>query len=371
MEFEVQSSVFEELLFNVLPAIPSKTTVPVYTNFLFEINDGVLNISGSNGEMTIRTKTEIFSSENISFCLPAKLLYDTIKNIPSNLNLKFVFAENQKLNIYAGRGEYKFVYKDSKEYPKIPVAIDESFTEINGLYLKNLIQKTSFAVASEDDTRVAMTGLLFDFDNNKLKVVATNGHLLGKYEKEIESIDFNAQYIIPVRAAEALLKVLTDKTVKIIFQHGSIKFQIGNYELTTRIINAKYPDYNSVIPKESKYQLKIKASEFRAALKRLLIYSSGEARKVTLLLNENKITVKAYNDLNSAEGVEEVDCQYSGVPFEISFNGTNLEKVLSQFDDDEITLNMTSPEKTILIKSTKEVQGEDYLILTVPLRTNK
>ncbi|HOJ36877.1 MAG TPA: DNA polymerase III subunit beta [Ignavibacteriales bacterium] len=371
MEFEVKSSVFNEILSNVIPAIPTKTTQPILTNFLFEITDGVLNVSATNGDMTIRSKTDIFSTENISFCLPAKLLYETIKNVLSTENLKFVFKENHKLIIHAGRGEYKFTYIDANEYPKIPIAIDESFTEINGLLLKTFIQKTSFAVASEDDTRVAMTGILFDFDNNKLKVVATNGHLLGKYEKDLENIDFSSQYIVPAKATDALLKVLTDKTVKIIFQHGSIKFLMGNYELTTRIINAKYPDYNTVIPKETKYEMIINSGQLRTAIKRLLVYATGETKKIVLTLGDNKIIIKAYNELNAAEGVEEIDCQYSDTPFDISFNGGNLEKVLSQFDGEDIVFKMNSPDRTVLIKSTNEVEGEDFLILTVPLRINK
>jgi DNA polymerase-3 subunit beta len=371
MQFEVKSLAFEEILSNVLPAIPNKTTQPILTNFLFEISNGELVVSATNGEMTIKSKTEIFSTENISFCLPAKLLYDTIKNIGSDTLLKIELLDNQRLIIKANRGEYKFTYIDPAEYPKQLVSIEENFTEINGLYLKKLIQKTSFAAAPEDDTRIAMTGLLFDFEPGILKVVATNGHLLGKYEKAVESVDFTGQYIIPARAAEALQKVLTDKIVRIYFLQGSIKFVIGNYELISRLINAKYPDYNSVIPKETKYELLVNSNNLKTALKRLLIYTTGDTKKVILSIQENKIILKAYNDLISAEGSEEVDCTYSNTPFDISFNGSNLEKVISSFDNDDIVIKMNSPEKTVLIKSVNDVQGEDFLILTVPIRLNK
>jgi len=159
--------------------------------------------------------------------------------------------------------------------------------------------------------------------------------------------------------------------VRIYFLQGSIKFVIGNYELISRLINAKYPDYNSVIPKETKYELLVNSNNLKTALKRLLIYTTGDTKKVILSIQENKIILKAYNDLISAEGSEEVDCTYSNTPFEISFNGSNLEKVISSFDNDDIVIKMNSPEKTVLIKSVNDVQGEDFLILTVPIRLNK
>lgn len=369
MEFKLNGKKLEEVLSKVLPAVPSRTTNQALLNFLFEIKDGILKVSATDGELTISATMDVLAGENISFGLPAKLLYDTVKNL-GDIELKIVTEDSQKIKIYANRGVYTLSYFDEKDYPVIPKFIEEYFTEINGTDLKALIEKTSFAASDANDARVAMTGVLFDFRNNGLTLVATDGHTLVRYSRTNVVADFVNSYVVPERATSALTKVLEDKPVKMFLSSSSIMFKTAGYEVTTRLINQKYPDYNAVIPLETSKTLKLKCEDLRVVLKRMLIYATSQTKKVKFNVSSSKLKISADDPDFSAQAIEDIDCEFNGDEMEIGFNAQFFNEILSHLPNGEVVMKMNTPQKAVILEPTENIENEELLVLLMPVRLN-
>src|ERR1035437_6313305 len=156
MEFKLNSRIIEKLLSRIIPAVPSRTPMPVLENFLFEIKDGLLTVSATDLEIALRSSLNVNADKNVKLVIPARLLYDIIRSLPDTM-VHFIVEEKQKLSIKTDNGVYNLSYSSPEEFPAIPSVIKEKEISINGSDLKRAIDQTSFAM-SKEDMRPAMTG---------------------------------------------------------------------------------------------------------------------------------------------------------------------------------------------------------------------
>lgn len=376
MEFKVNSKSLEKLLTKIIPAVPVRTPMPVLENFLFELNDGLLTIYATDLEIALKSSLNVVAEENLKIVVPARLLYDIVRSLQET-TIHFDVTSNGKINLKTDNGVYSIGYLPPEDFPDIPSfpvnSVDkERIGEINipGFELKRAIDQTSFAM-SKEDMRPAMMGTLFEFTEEGLRFVATDGHRLVNLLKKNISLGFIDQYIVPERAISVLVKILEDKDVKILFSKTHISFRTGDLEFITRLIGQKYPDYNSVIPLENENKLKVKTMELLSSIKRMLLFSPTNSRKVKFSIRQNNLEISAEDIDQGAFAKENILCQYEGEDLDIGFNSSYVNDILSHLqNEEEIYFMLHSSTKAVIVRTDKKKEDEDLMMLLMPVRLN-
>lgn len=375
MEFKVNSKELEKQLTKIIPAVPTRTPMPILENFLFEIKDGALTIYATDLEISLKSSLNIVADENKNMVVPARLLYDIVRSL-GDTEIKFVVDDNGKMNLTTANGKYQLSYLDPEEYPEIPSFPNEDDTEdlneitMNGEDLLYALEKSSFAM-SKEEMRPAMMGTLFEFEEEGLRFVATDGHRLVNLQDKRIATELNEQYVVPEKAITVLQKILGETDVKIYLSKTHVSFSLNDLELITRLIGQKYPDYSSVIPKENEFKLKIKTKELLAVIKRMMLFSTSNTRRVKFSVSENSVEISAEDLDLGASGVETVTCEYSGDPIEIGFNSQYVHDILSHLSSEqEIIFKLHSPTKAVIVYPSEEKENKELMMLLMPVRLN-
>lgn len=368
MEFKINSKVLEKLLSKVIPAVPSRTPMPVLENFLLEIKDGLLVVSATDLEIALRASINVAAESNIKMVVPARLLYDVVRNLDET-QIHFENTPNSKLKLKTDFGIYNIGYASHEDFPTIPTVNREKEFSINGAELKKAIEQTAFAM-SKEDMRPAMTGTLFEFSTDGLRFVTTDGHRLVKYVYKDIKAEKSEQYIIPERAISVLSKLLTESDVKIYLSKTHLSFLMGELEFVTRLISDKYPAYNSVIPLENENILKIKTNELLSSVKRMLLFSSSNTKQVKFSISKDNIEVSSEDVDKGSNAVENIPCEYTGESMDVGFNTTYISDILTHVTSEEVIFKLHSPTKACIIEPSKIKENEELLLLLMPVRLN-
>jgi len=375
MEFKVNSKELEKLLSKIIPAVPTRTPMPILENFLFEVKDGLLTVYATDLEISLKASINIITDENVKLVVPARLLNDIVRSL-KDISIYFKLTSNKKVNLITDTGKYVIGYLDPEEYPDIPSVVADKDTKdifeasINGLELKNAFDKIAFAM-SKEEMRPAMMGTLFDFSEEGLRFVTTDGHRLANLLKKDGKFSFVQQYVVPERAISVLSKLLDEKEVKMLLTKTYVSFKLSDIELITRLIAQKYPDYTSVIPLENEFLLKVKTKEIHDSIKRMMLFSTTSTRRVKFSLDKTMVEISAEDLDIGASGEEKVECEYNGEKLEIGFNSTYVNDILNHMSDcEEIIFKLHSPTKAVIIEPVEKKENQDLMMLLMPVRLN-
>jgi len=375
MEFKVNSKELEKLLSKIIPAVPTRTPMPILENFLFEVKDGQLTIYATDLEISLKSSLNIVADENIKIVVPARLLNDVVRSL-KDTTIHFKLMANKKINIVTDMGKYTISYLDADEFPEIPsVEADKNAKDINevlinGEELRSAFEKCAFAM-SKEEMRPAMMGTLFEFKDDGLRFVTTDGHrLVNMLNKNIKAA-FNQQYVVPERAVSVLLKILNEKDVKIHLTKTYVSFKLNDIELITRLISQKYPDYASVIPLENEFFMKVNTKEIHESIKRMMLFSTSNTRRVKFAITTDALEISAEDLDIGASGEEKVICEYKGDALEIGFNSAYVNDVLTHLSsEEEIIFKLHSPTKAVVIEPVQKKENQDLMMLLMPVRLN-
>ena len=368
MEFKVNSKVLEKLLSKIIPAVPSRTPMPVLENFLVEIKDGLMTVSATDLEIFLRSSLNVPSEEDTKMVIPAKLFYDIIRSL-GDTQIKFETGGEGKLRIQTDNGVYNLSYSPSDDFPEIPEVSKEKEVNMNGQDLRKMIEQTSFAM-SREDMRPAMTGTLIEFTGEGIRFVTTDGHRLVKYINKTITSSKDEQYIVPERAISVLLKLLGDTDIKMYLSKTNISFNLGDIELISRLIGEKYPAYNSVIPLENENILTINTNDLLSTVKRMMLFSSANSKQVKFSISSNKLEVSAEDIDHGSSAKENIQCEYNGDIMDIGFNTGYVNDILTHVNDEKVIFKLHSPTKACIIEPSKMEDNEDLMLLLMPVRLN-
>jgi DNA polymerase-3 subunit beta len=215
-----------------------------------------------------------------------------------------------------------------------------------------------------------MTGTLLEFTSEGLKFVTTDGHRLVRLVYKNVKSGTEEQYIVPERAISVLSKLLGETDVKIFLGKSHISFFIGDVEFSTRLIAEKYPAYSSVIPLENENLLKTKRHDLLSSIKRMMLFSSTSSKQVKFSISKNNIVVSAEDIDQGSNAVETISCEYTGEQMDVGFNTQYVNDILTHVDDEEVLFKLHSPTKACIIEPGKKLDGEDLMLLLMPVRLN-
>lgn len=371
MRFIVSTSTLLKQLQAVNGASSSSTVLPILENFLFEIKDGQLTISATDLQTSMTTSLAVESKEDGKVAIPSKILLETLKTLADQPVAFSVDTQTYAIEISAGDGKYKLSGENGEDFPKIPMVENASSVMMPASVLAEAINKTIFAV-SNDDLRPAMTGVYCHLSPQNITFVATDAHKLVRYRRMDTKSETSAAFILPKKALNLLKSSLPTEDVAVSIEYNSTSafFRFGNINLICRLIDERYPDYEAVIPQTNLNKLTIDRGMFLNSLRRVVIFANKTTHQVRLKINGSELNISSEDVDFSNEAHERLSCQYQGEDMEIGFNAKFLIEMLSNLEGDEVTLEMSTPNRAGLLVPQTNNENENVLMLVMPVMLN-
>ncbi|TAL50458.1 MAG: DNA polymerase III subunit beta [Chitinophagaceae bacterium] len=371
MKFIVSSSALLKQLQQISGVINANTVLPILEDYLFEVEKNKLSVVATDLETVMRIQLDIEAKDSGKVCIPAKILMDSLKNIPDQ-PLTFNIDKNFGIELTSDNGKYKVMGENPDNFPKEPVADDTTSFTCTSIALVTAINKTLFAV-SNDDLRPAMTGVFFELDKKGMQTVATDAHRLVRYKRTDIKCPKGDSFIVPKKPLSLLKTALpsNDDEITISYNSNHLFVKHGTTQMSCRLIDARFPDYKVVIPTDNPYKLVVNKNDFQGALRRVSIFSNKSTNQVALSIAGSELELLAQDVDFSFEGDERMKCQYDGEDLTIAFNAKFLIEMLSAADSDEIKIELSTPTKAGIIKPIEQDENEELLMLVMPLMLNQ
>lgn len=370
MKFEVLSSDFMSHLNAISRVLANKTTMPILDNFLFVVRDDKLSITASDGDTTMITSVPVTNVESSgSFVVPAKTIIEPLKEMPQQQLTIEVDNGNYEVVVCYANGKYNFIGGNAAEYPVLKDLDDNAKSfELNPQALLNGIQSTLFATA-DDDLRPAMNGIYFDIKADRLIFVASDSKKLVRLINNAVTPGFDDNFILPKKPATLLKNIISKDQLlcTVRFDSKSARFQLGDYELSCRLIEGRYPRYEVVIPKNNNNRLTIDRASFLSSLRRIAVFANSATNQVKFDLNPTSITISAQDIDYSTSGTETITCSYDGAPMSIGFRANFLIEILNTVGSQDIEMLLSDPARAGLVTPVQNNEGEDLLMLIMPM----
>lgn len=372
MKITVESQLLAKNLNVLKKVVPTSSTSPILNCFLFQVIDSQLTIVASDLETTMEIKTASTCSEiKGSFAVAADLLIEIVKSLSDDsLVLNFSTSE---LEIESLAGNYKMAVDDPTAFPQTPATIKEQNSSLPAHVLNKALQNTFFATGT-DDLRPALTGVCFDFKKDELVLVATDANKLVKYTRHDIKTDEPIQLLLPKKPITVLTTALSgkDEEVFIGFNQTNISFEFENTMMLCRLIDAKYPAYENVIPKENPNTLEINRAELLKSIKRVAIFANKNSTQVIFDKKGNSLTILTEDKDYHNKATETLTCVGGGDDLIIGFNARFLSELISNLTSDKIKIEMSLPNRAGIITPVKTVQdNESIMSLVMPVLITK
>jgi DNA polymerase-3 subunit beta len=375
MKFVVSSMELLGHLQAISRVISSKNTLPILDNFLFSLEDEVLEITASDLESTLITKLQLENTDGSGIiAVPARILTDTLKEFP-DIPLTFeINTENLMVVIQSENGKFSIMGQNGAEFPHMPVikADQKQQVEIEREILLSGISKSLFATA-DDELRPVMNGIFLELSPDDITFVASDAHKLVRYKRTDASAPAASSFILPKKPASLLKNILPkeENSVMLEFDDRNASFTLTNYKLVCRLVEGNYPSYNSVIPIDNPYKMSIDRLAFYNTLRRVSVFSNQASNLVKLSLTGNQLNISAQDIDFSISANERLTCQYEGEDMEIGFKSTFLIEILANLSSTDVVLEMSDPTRAgILVPGEAENENEDTLMLLMPMMIN-
>ncbi len=371
MKFSVQNAELQKALAKVSGVIPVKSTLPILENFLFALSKNSLTITATDLEISMIVALEVRGMEDGKIAVPARRLVETVRALPDVVVNFQADPPTNKVVMKTEYGEYKLTGESSEEFPTIPEF--ESKEELTFEYedLRRMINKTLFAV-STDELRPSMMGVLFQIKKNELRAVSTDGHRLVRYvKKNFSSPKMQRDVIIPSKALNLIARSTEQVQNKISLNNSHVMVKIGNTTLISRLIEENFPNYESVIPTENDKELIVEKETLLSSVRRVSLYSSSTTHQIRFSIGKREMTVSAEDVDFGGEATEKFPCEFQGEGLEIGFNANYVAEILSHIDGERVRFRLSTPTRASIVEPVEqETEREDLLMLVMPVRLN-
>ncbi len=371
MKFIVSSSYLLKQLSAINGVITTNPVVPILENFLFEISDGTLTITASDLQTSMITELEVEAKEDGNIAIPAKILLETLRNLPEQPVTFSIDADTYSIEINSDNGRYKLSGENATDFPKIPTVSDGYSVNMSSGVMAQAINSTIYAT-SNDELRPAMTGVYIKLDETNTTFVATDSHRLIRYRRVDVASDMAHSMIIPRKALTLLKATLPSENtnVNLEFNASNAFFSFNNVKMICRLIDERFPDYDNVIPSDNENAMNINKAELLSSLKRIAIYANKTTHQVRLKITGSELMISAEDLDFSNEANERLSCEHDGEDIEIGFNAKFLIEMLNNVDAKEITLKLNAPNRAGIILPVEQDENEDILLLVMPVMLN-
>ena len=373
MRFTVSSTALSSRLAALSRVINSKNSLPILGDFLFEVVEGRLNLTASDSEVMMKTSLELNETDGDGrFCVGNHDLLEAVKGI-SEQPITFDIDQNANIaKIGYQNGMFSLPVENADEYP-VPQQVSDSATTISiaTSVLADNINRSLFATA-QDELRPVMNGIYFDLTPDYLAVVASDGHKLVRNKVLSIRSEQPAAFILPKKPATLLKGVLGkqggDVVIRFDDRNAEINFEEG--VIICRLIEGRYPNYNSVIPQSNPNTLTVDRIGLLAALRRVQPFSNDSSNLIRFHVENGTLQLDAEDYDFSKTATEKMSCEYNGMPMSIGFKGSSFIDILSNFDCEQVVIQLADPSRAGLVVPAEQPENQEVLMLMMPMLLN-
>ena len=370
MEFTLSSTALSSRLQTLAKVISGKNSLPILDSFLFNVNNGQLTLTTSDSENMMQTSLALDSQEGEgSFALQSQTILDAMRELPEQPLRFSVDLALATITISYQGGEYNFTTLNADEYPRMqPMPENVNVITIDAGVLASSLNRSIFATA-QDELRPVMNGIYFDLTPDALAIVASDGHKLVRNKNFAINSETPASFILPKKPANLLKNIFGkdggDVVIKSDERNAEIHFADGL--LVCRLIEGRYPNYNSVIPQSNPNQLTIDRRLLLSALRRVLPFGSKSSQLVKFKLAAGSLELSSEDIDYATKAHETLACDYAGQNMSIGFKGSSLTEILSNLDGDQVNIELADPSRAGIIVPVEQPENEDVLMLLMPM----
>ena len=374
MRFTVSSSALSSKLNMLAKVIGSKNSLPILDCFLFQVANGEMSITASDSDNGIKSTLALTDHDGEGeFCVPNRVILDALKELPEQ-PLHFdvdAAGEAVAIKIVYQNGLYNFTGQSAEEYPRTQSMNDACTTvSLPTEMLINNISRSLFATAN-DELRPVMNGIYFDLTADALAIVASDGHKLVRSKNFTIKSESPTAFNLPKKPASLLKNILSkdgdDAIIK--FDDRSAEIQFTDGVMRCRLIDGRYPNYNSVIPNNPN-EVTVDRRGLQSALRRVLPFASESSQLIRFHIESGRFEVSSEDIDFSTSAKEQLSCEYNGSPISIGFKGSSLMEILSNLTSDNIIIQLADPSRAGIIVPAEQPENEDILMLIMPMLLN-
>ena len=365
MKFIINRDTILIPLQQIVSVIEKRQTMPVLSNVLMVVEDNILYLTGTDLEIQINAKIPLNTSTSGSITVPARKFLDICRLLPNGAEIKCELID-EKIKILSNKSRFSLSCLPANNYPQFSECEFENQFSINSDKFKKALDKTIFCMANQD-VRYYLNGLLVNISNNKIKLVASDGHRLSVYEDSLDqTTGYESRIIFPRKGVIELNKLLDDPSVdlKIEFSNSNIRIFIKNLIFSAKLVDSKYPDFGKVFQQDFFKSISIKKLILKDALTRVAILSNEKFKGVTLDISPMSLKISTHNPEHD-EAEEELTIDYMGDPISIAFNAQYLLDAVSNLDSDVAVLTIASNASSCFIS---EPSDSIYKFIVMPMR---
>ena len=371
MRFTVSSSALSSKLNMLAKVIGSKNSLPILDCFLFQVANGEMSITASDSDNVIKSTLALTDHDGEGeFCVPNRVILDALKELPEQ-PLHFdvdAAGEAVAIKIVYQNGLYNFTGQSAEEYPRTQSMNDACTTvSLPTEMLINNISRSLFATAN-DELRPVMNGIYFDLTADALAIVASDGHKLVRSKNFTIKSESPSAFNLPKKPASLLKNILSkdgdDAIIK--FDDRSAEIQFTDGVMRCRLIDGRYPNYNSVIPNNPN-EVTVDRRGLQSALRRVLPFASESSQLIRFHIESGRFEVSSEDIDFSTSAKEQLSCEYNGSPISIGFKGSSLMEILSNLTSDNIIIQLADPSRAGIIVPAEQPENEDILMLIMPM----
>lgn len=365
MRFSIQREAFLKRLQHVVGVVERRQTLPVLANLLVVVDAKGVALTGTDLEVEMVARTEADDLVPGEVTIPARKLFDICRALPDGCRIKFE-QSGERVTVSAGRSRFTLATLPATEFPTIESIDLVERVSLPEATLKELMDRTGFAMAHQD-VRYYLNGLLLDLREHVLRCVATDGHRLALAETRIETkVSAPRQVIVPRKGVVELQGLFEqgDGVVELEFARNHLRVRRGEVMFTSKLIDGRFPDYEAVIPIGADKEVRVQRDDLRSALQRAAILSNEKYRGVKLEVGPNRLRIVAHNP-EQEEAVEEVEAKTGVAELSVGFNVNYLLDALGAIGSEEVLLCLRDGQSSCLMR---KPESEDTRHVIMPLR---
>ncbi|MDX2299594.1 MAG: DNA polymerase III subunit beta [Xanthomonadaceae bacterium] len=365
MRFSLQREVLLKPLQQVVNVVERRQTLPVLANLLITVDAGQLSMTGTDLEVEMIARCAVEDAESGEGTLPARKLFEIVRALPDGSRVTITHA-GDKATVQAGRSRFTLATLPAGEFPSIDDLELVERVSVPEAALKELIERTAFAMAQQD-VRYYLNGLLLDLREDSLRCVATDGHRLALCEADVPAgAKSRKQIIVPRKGVMELQRLLEggERTVELEVGRNHLRLRREDVTFTSKLIDGRFPDYDAVIPIGADKEVVVERDVLRAALQRAAILSNEKYRGVKLEFSPGQVRIVAHNP-EQEEAQEDIEAETQVDGLSIGFNVTYLMEALTALREERVMLTLRDANSSALLR---ELSNDKARHVVMPLR---
>ena len=371
MEFSIKRDSLLKSLTLAQGIIEKKNTLPILSNVLLTAKDGKLSITATDLDLVFYDEiNEVQIITEGTTTTSATILYDILRKISGNSEIKFDLKSENKLSLITDNSDFNLLCLPTDNFPNFADEFENNEISFNKSKFLTLLNKTKISI-SNDDTRHYLNGIYLHTTESEnrtyLTGVATDSHRLSSSSIEVEPGKTFHPLILPKKTVFQLCNLIVDTNEKVIIQtsDNKIQFKIGKTKLTSKVIDGKFPDYRKVVPTDNDKMLTVSSSDFIQAIERVITVSLDRKEGVKLILGKDNIKFSV-NSANSGEGNEVIKSNFTAEEMTVSFNSKYLVDIASEVEDKNLKINLKDSISPVLIEDMSD-KNSYYVIMPMKI----